>query len=397
MLDKYIELLLVGCLKVDEKTPLFISYDKISKDFVKKVQDYAKKMGVKDIYLDETDSDKLHDILKNSRKEELEHNKMFDASIWNEYAKKKAAFLMLTSEIPHLMDDVDSEKIAISSYLKRTSKNVYNEKQLRGEIPWCIACVPNSLWAKDLFPKEEDALNKFWQILAQLCMFDKGNPIKRWKEYIEKQEIIQNKLNDLRITKLYYKNKLGTDFTISLSPEHLWCSASSSKWLVNMPSYEIFTSPDYRTADGIVYSTKPLLYNGKLIDDFYVKFKDGKVVEVKAKKGEEDLKEIIASDDYSAYLGEVALVDYNSPISKTNIVFKTTLIDENASCHIALGSGFVECIKNGNKKDKEELKELGLNPSKNHVDFMIGSEDLTVEADTKDGHITIMKDGNLVI
>jgi len=395
--EKYVELLLKRCLKVEESEALFISYNKVNKDFVDKVVEYANKLGVEDIYLDESDSQYLHDILEKININEIEKHEELNCKIWDEYAKKNAAFLMLDSLIPNLMDDIDSDKLAKMAYTKRITKPIYREKQMNSEIAWCIAAVPNEAWAKDIFKDSNNPMEEFWKVLAKICMLDKDNPINEWDKFLEKQSKEMKKLNNLKIKKLHYKNSLGTDLTIELSDSALWQSASSGKWIVNMPSYEIFTSPDYRKTNGIVYSSKPLIYTGKNIDKFNLTFEDGKVIDFNAEEGKDILKEIINSDEFSAYLGEIAIVNYDSPISNTNIVFKSTLFDENASCHLALGSGFLECIKDGEKLSKEELKELGLNNSKNHVDFMIGTEDLTIEAETKDGKVTIMENGNLVI
>ena len=395
--NKYIELLLERCLKVTNDTPLFISYNIINKDFVEKVVSYAKKIGIKDIYLDEEDMNKNHELLSNLELNEIENCEEFNCKIWDKYAEKSAAFLMLDTEIPYLMDDIDSEKIAKAAFTKRKTKPLYKEKQLKSLIPWCIAAVPNKYWAMDIFPDSEDPLKEFWNVLSEICMLNKENPISSWNKLLKEQTINMKKLNDLKIKKLHYKNSLGTDLVIELPSGSLWQSASSGKWIVNLPSYEIFTSPDYRKTNGIVYSSMPLMYNGKIVNNFYLKFKDGKVIDFDAKDGRDILKEIINSDEMSSFLGEVALVNYNSPISNTKKVFKSTLFDENASCHLALGSGFLECIFEGEKYTKEELKALGLNDSKNHIDFMIGTKDLQIEAETANGKITIMKDGNLVI
>ena len=179
---------------------------------------------------------------------------------------------------------------------------------------------------------------------------------------------------------------------------NMWTSVADDikdNMLVNMPSYEVFTTPDYRYTEGIVYSSKPLLYGGGIVDDFYIKFENGKVVDYDAKVGKDILKGIIESDDNSCYLGECALVDFNSPISNTGKVFKTTLFDENASCHLALGDGFNLTIPNGINMSRDELLERGINQSNNHVDFMIGTEDLVIEAITPDGTIKIF-DGNFI-
>ena len=199
---------------------------------------------------------------------------------------------------------------------------------------------------------------------------------------------------------MHYKNNLGTDLTVELPSDVIWNSAAGeedSNMLVNMPSYEIFTSPNYKKTSGIVYSAKPLIYGGGKIDEFYIEFKEGKVINYDAKQGKEILKQIIESDENSCYLGEVALVNNNSPISNTNLVFGTTLFDENASCHLALGDGFPDSLKEGLTMTKDELLRKGINQSKNHVDFMIGTKDLEIEAETKDGIVQIFKDGNFVI
>ncbi len=396
MENEYIKLLIDGCLKVKKGDALFISYDKINTEFVDKLVSYAKNNGINDIYLDVTNAFQIHDILNNSTKKEIEENPLFNSHVWDEYAKKKAHFLMFCSEIPNLMDDVDSEKIALKSKISLETKPLYREYQKDGIIPWCIAALPNKYWAEDLFKNSKNPIDDFWQVLGKLCMLD-GNAVENWDKFLKEQKKIKDKLDKLKISKLYYSNSLGTKLEVGLTKEALWQNASEGKYIVNIPSYETFTTPNYNETEGIVYSSKPLIYNGKVIDEFYLKFEKGKVVDFKAKKGEDVLKEILESEKGMKYLGEVALVNYDSPISKTNICFKTTLLDENASCHVALGMGFLECVNDGTNKTQEELKSLGVNSCQNHVDFMIGTKDMEILADTKDGKVTIMKDGNLVI
>ena len=226
-----------------------------------------------------------------------------------------------------------------------------------------------------------------------LC--DKEDPIKEWNEKSEKNKKIVDKLNDLKIKTLHYKNKLGTDFKISFN-ENIWCGASTKTKdgrdiIVNMPTEEVFTTPNKYTANGIVYSSKPLVYNSSLIDKFFIEFKDGKVINFDAKIGKDILKSIIEIENGN-YLGEVALVDKLSPINLSNILFFETLYDENASCHLALGDGFPECIKS-----EKSLDELGVNKSKTHVDFMIGTDDLEIIAELENEKKLIMKNGTFVI
>ena len=180
MKEKYVELLLKRCLRLDEVRPLFINYDVINKDFASLIVKYAKKMNITDIYLNEVDIKKEHDFLLKNSNDEIKESKMFDNSVWDEYAKKDAAFLILDTEIPNLMDDVPSSKIALSSNIRRKTKPLYREKTLKSSIPWCICAVPNEYWAKDLFPKSKDSLKKFWNYLAKITLFDKEEPIIAW-------------------------------------------------------------------------------------------------------------------------------------------------------------------------------------------------------------------------
>lgn len=397
MIDKYIKLLLERCLNIKSKKSLFINYDVINKDFVEKAVKYANRLGINDIYLDEKNIFEEHDLLKNMSLDDIKTSSCFDESIWDQYALKDAAFLILNTEFPKVMDDIDSKKIGIAAKRRRESRKLYRKKVLNNELSWCIAALPNEYWGEYLFPNSKDSLKLFWEHIEKICLLDSVDPILEWNNLLKLREEQKNKLNSLNIKKLHYKNSMGTDLTVELPENALWETASEKENVVNMPSYEIFTTPNYKKTNGIVYSSMPLYYNGKIIDQFYLKFKDGKVIEYDAKIGKDVLKEILESDEYSSYLGECALVNYNSPIRNTNIIFGTTLLDENASCHLALGAGFNECIKDGLKMNEEELLEKGINPSKSHIDFMIGTSDLEIVAETKNGFVTIVKDGNLIV
>lgn len=394
--NKYVELLLKRCLNFDKSKSLLISYDKVNKKFCEKIINKANEMGVQDIYIEETDVYKEHDILKLIKLDEIDNNPYFNKKVWDEYAKKNASFLMIDTEFPGIMDDIEPGKLSRAKYIERSTKPIYKEKQGKGEIPWCIASFPNKIWADSIFPNESNSAEKLFLVICKMCMIDKENPIESWNLYLKEAAKIEKKLNDLKIKQLHYKNSLGTDLIIELNDNAIWCSAASNenKMLVNMPSYEIFTTPNYKKTNGIVYSSKPLVHNGGLIDEFYIRFKDGKVVDFNAKKGYEILKGIIESDSQSCYLGECALVNNDSPISNTGLVFGTTLFDENASCHLALGDGFEECIENGFNMNKEELLNSGVNHSNTHVDFMIGTSDMNIIATTKTSKKLIFKEGN---
>lgn len=393
--NKYIDLLLKRCLNFNNSKILFINYQTDNIDFIKKVEKRAYELGIEEVYLRDELIDERHEVLKSIKESEIENHPLFNNHIWDDYAAKNASFLLLESEYPGLMDDIDASLLASVHYVDRKTKPLYKKKQLEYSIPWCIATIPSTRWAKWLFPNlsDKDAYDELFKLICSMSMADTIDPIKSWNDYSVKQKVIENKLNDLNITKMHYTNALGTDLYVELNKNILWESAGRSDMIVNCPSYEIFTTPIYTKTNGIVYASRPLCYNGGFIKDFYLVFKDGKVIDYNAKEGKELLKGIITSDEYAAYLGECALVPNNSPISNTKLVYANTLLDENASCHLALGSGFPSCLKNSQNLSPDELQEEGINPSKNHVDFMIGTPDLNIDAETNKGKILIFKNG----
>lgn len=394
--NKYVNLIIDRCLSFKRGKSLFINYFDDNEKFVEKLVTKAKSKGIDDIYLDRHNKEERHQKLLQSV-EEIKNDDYFDASIWDEYAKKDAAFLMLSTEFPGYFADISSENMTAASLKTRTSKPIYKLKQLTNEISWCIAVIPNKIWAKEKFPdlSDEDAYNEYFKLMCHCTMVDRENPIEEWDKFLDRQRSLVKALNDLQITKMHYTNSLGTDLVIGLSPGALWQCAGyeGEDIIVNMPTYEVFTSPDYRLTEGIVYASKPLMYGGALVDKFWVKFKDGKVIDYDAEVGKEILKGIIESDEYSCFLGECALVDKNTAIAETNFVYGETCLDENASCHIALGDAFPECLKGAEEESIDERRDRGLNHSDNHVDFMIGTDDLNIVAETKDGEMLIFKNG----
>lgn len=395
--EKYIELLLNKCVDLNKSKILFISYDIETEDFVNKIVNKAKDKGIIEFYFDKINVVEDHDILKNHTIEELASNHFFDKSIWDTYAKKNANFLIIDTEQPHVMDDIESEKIAIMTKQRRESRPIYRKMVEHCQLPWCIAAYPSKRWAKEMFPDrdEETSYQQLLEAIYKVCMVTEANPIASWDKQIEKVNKVIKYLNSLSLIKLHYSNNLGTNLNIYLPENYNFDSAKDGEVIVNMPSYEVFASPIYNKTEGIVYSAMPLSYGGAIVNDFWLKFENGKVIDYGAKIGQKVLKEIIETDENSCYLGECALVENNSPISNLGLIFGTTLIDENASCHLALGSGFPECLKDGIGMTDEQLLNHGINVSKNHVDFMIGTPDLTITGTTKDNkEIPIFVKGN---
>lgn len=381
--EKYINLIVNKCVKLQRSKKVFISYNTYNADFVEKLVEALKEKGAKEIYLECKDKDFEHDFLKKSSLEEIEASGYFDESIYNTYALKRAAFIFFDSPIPGLFNDIEDEKLALVGKIRSESKQIFRKLETSYKISWTIIPLYNKEWEESLNIKNlNDKLNSILML--------NGNPIVNWENYMTRIGKITKKLNDARFEELLYENKNGTNLRIGLPDDYKFSSVADDKVLVNLPSYEVFTTPHRLKTNGVVYSTKPLYYNGGVVEDFMLEFKDGKVINFKAKKGKKILESIINMDDNSCYLGETALVEFNNPIGKTGIVYKTTLLDENASCHLALGDGFGQGTK------KSQLKR-GYNNSKVHVDFMIGDENMNITGIKNGEKVPVMKNGRFVI
>lgn len=391
---KYARFLIQGCLHLQEGDKLFVIGYNLIEDFIKLIKEEAQKLGVKDVKTLINDPFKQKELYLTKSYEEIIHNPLMDRTMYNAMAKEGYAFLSLSSTLPGFYEDVDSELLSKVSQYQMKSIATYKDYQLKGLIKWNISAVPNKIWAKSILGTDDE--DKLWDLIFDICLIREDDPVLAWKEKMDKLKRRAEYLNNLHIDYLIYHNSLGTNVRIGLPKNYLFQSADEGV-IVNMPTEEVFTSPDKLKINGRVYSSKPLLHNGNMIEDFWLEFQDGRIVDYDALKGKEILKGIMDTDEGAHYLGEVALVDYNSPISLTNVLFKNTLYDENASSHLAIGQSFAECIKGGLSMSKEELIFHGLNMSHEHVDFFIGTKDLEIKAILKNGEETIiMKDGNFV-
>ncbi|MCQ2471961.1 MAG: aminopeptidase [Clostridia bacterium] len=321
-----------------------------------------------------------------------------------EKLKRRVAVLpvmiYLLSEDPDGLNGMNQQK-----YSKGTQARYKIIKPFRDEMEnkyqWCIAAVPGVEWAKKVFPncRKNEAVEKLWQAILTTSRCD-DDPVKAWEEHNADLKSKCDYLNSLNIESLHYKSSNGTDFTVGLIEDSEFegggeYTLSGNYYNPNIPSEEVFISPKKGVAEGVVYSVMPLSYRGELIENFSIRFENGKAVEVHAEKNEALLNELINMDEGAAYLGECALVPYDSPIRNSGILFYNTLFDENAACHLALGEGFSQCIKGSENMTLEECREKGINKSMIHEDFMIGAEDLDITAKTKDGReIPVFRNGN---
>ena len=320
---------------------------------------------------------------------------------WELKKKELPAMLYLESSDPDGLKGIDQNKFtAVRSARSKIIKPYRDE--MDNNYQWCIAAVPGKAWAKKVFPHLNvlQATEKLWDAILKASRADGADPVREWANHNDEIARRCDYLNRLGLVALEYKSGNGTDFKVGLIEDSLFMGGGEESlkgryFNPNIPSEEIFISPKAGEADGIVYSTKPLSYQGELIEDFSVRFKDGKVTEVKAKKNVDLLEKMISMDEGAKMLGECALIPFDSPINNSGILFYNTLFDENASCHLALGHGFTNCVKGYENMSKEELTKKGINDSLIHVDFMIGCRDLEVIGITKRGtRIPILTYGN---
>lgn len=401
--NKYIDLILNKCLNFSYAKSLFIDVSLAEHlPFAQKIKAQAAIMGIEDVEIHCRDLFLYRDYLAQTELDDIKLNSLLDFSLLDKYAKKGAAILFLKTEIPNLMEGIDPCKIAKANAIIENTRKYYRQNVTSYIFPWSIVALPNKYWAQQVFPNDIKALERLYLAIFKACMINTDNPICSWDNFITINNKIKNALNELGILQLHYTNRKGTDFSIGVNPQAKWLNldkldANGNPFIANMPSYEIFTTPNCFTANGILYSSKPLVFKGNIIDEFWLKFKDGEVVDFDAKIGQEYLASLLTNYKNSRFLGEVALVPNDSNIAQMNIVFRETLYDENSSCHFALGSGNKRAFGDYSSNSPEELAKLGLNISDVHVDFMIGTEDLDIEAITNKGRIRIFKNGKFNI
>lgn len=306
---------------------------------------------------------------------------------------KKACYLGIISDNPSVFEGVDAKKIAARQKAVTKACPEYRASLDNNATRWCLIAYPCKEWADLAFNGSPDAMEKLGENIAKSIWLDRDDCEEKWKEHVASLKRRSEFLNKAGIVKFRYKNSLGTDFEIKMPDKYIFSGANDVgskdgvEFIANMPTQEVFSSPDMNSANGKLAASLPLVRNGVVIEDFYFVFKEGKVVEFGAKKGEDTLREILNADEGMKRLGEIALVGYNSPIRQTGVLFYETLFDENASCHFALGKSFPSSYKGGTEMSKEELKAVGLNDSVNHVDFMVGTPDLEITAELSSGKV----------
>ena len=404
-LRKFAKLAVKTGVNIQPGQMLIVNASVDAKEFATMVAEeaYLAGAGYVDVQFSESNISKLHYKYASDKY-------LLDVPEWSiqklhYWMDEKAARLSISSPNPEAFKGVDPARMASAAKASAPKTSFFRKFSMASGSQWSIVAWPNPVWAKKVFPEKEE--NEAMEALMDAILYasrvtSDNDPVLEWKEHTTRLDEHSKLLNNYHFKTLKFKNSAGTNLSIDLVENHIWAggaevSLNGFVFAPNIPTEEVFTMPHANGVNGRVVATLPLNYNGKLIEEFYLDFKDGEVVAYGAKKEEETLKQLLEMDEGSKRLGEVALISHDSPISNLNILFYNTLFDENASCHLALGNAYTMNIKDGNELPEEELIKQGYNKSMVHVDFMFGSADMEIDGITYDGNIVpVFRKGNFV-
>lgn len=406
MIDKYAYLLVDLGVALQQDEYMILEADAESYELVRAVTKRAMEKGARDVivFIRDAYADKYRAM--HAGKDEVGTVRPWQEESLDYYLKQGACSLLLTSTRPFLMDDVEPDSAKALGNFTNNLRNVIRGHWGTTGTRWCIACAPNTDWAQALYPDldAEAALDQWWQTLMDICMVNAdSDPVENWITFSDGYAGHAEKLNTLDIDYIRFTNGTGTDLKVGFNPKCYWVGGRKradrkpTDNMGNIPSNEVATSPDMYRVDGTVHSARPLVYSGAVIDEFMLTFENGKVVKAEAKKGQEMLEALLDTDEGSRRIGEVAFVERDMPLAKSGMVFYNTLLDENASCHIALGKGYAICIPGLSMTEYDDWEGEQLNFSVQHIDFMFGTDDMCATAYTRDGQaVEIFRQGKFV-
>ena len=390
-LAQYAELAVKVGVNIQQGQYLLVNTSVEALDFARLVVKKAYEAGAGRVHVQLTDDVMVRAFYEHASDEEIESYPQWAALQRDELVAKNGALLWIDADNPDLLAGIDVERLTKQQKASGKALANYRAAAMKDDIAWSIVAVPSKKWATKIFPevKEEERVTALWNAIFSTVRIGEGDAVAKWREHITGLEARAAMLNAKHYTKLHYTAP-GTDLTIELAPEHLWLAASSKTpqdvtFVANMPTEEVYTLPNKTGVNGYVSNTKPLVYQGNIIDDFTLTFEQGKIVKAEAGVGNDLLQQLMSVDEGSSYLGEVALVPHESPISASNILFYNTLFDENASNHLAIGEAYPTCLAGGRDMTDKELAAVGANISITHEDFMIGSAEMAIDGILADG------------
>ncbi|MBM6616832.1 aminopeptidase [Bacillus suaedaesalsae] len=392
-LKKYAEVTVKIGLNIQKGQTLLVAAPLVAVDYVRAVATAAYSAGAKNVHVEWNDEELTRIKYEQAPDEAFSEFPVWKAKGYEEMAKEGCAYLAIYASNPDLLKGINPDRISTANKTMAQHMKEFRNITQSSQISWCVVSVPTKEWAAKVFPKvsQEDQVDALWEAIFTCTRANLDNPVKAWEEHSSNLLSRVQYLNEKKYKKLHYRAP-GTDLTIELPEKHVWVggggkNAKGISFTPNIPTEEVFTTPKKDGVNGIVTSTMPLIYSGNVINGFSLTFKEGKIVEISAEEGYETLKRLIETDEGASFLGEVALVPHSSPIAQSNTIFYNTLFDENASNHLAIGSAYPICMENGTSMSQEELSQNGSNTSLVHVDFMIGSAQMDIDAITADGEI----------
>lgn len=406
MLWQYARLVVEVGINVQKGQPIMINCPVDRADFARMLVTAAYDAGAKEVHLNWRD-----DYCARQRGLKADDSVFDSVHPWEvmkrmELAKEGVGIISVAASDPENMRGVDPDRLRRANMAAGRDLKDFMRIQMSNGIPWCVVSVPIASWAKKVFPElsEDEAMERLWEeIFKAVRITEDGDAVAEWRAHCDRIEGFAKRMTEYDFAELHYKNSIGTDLTVKMPENHMWLAGGDYckgvKFVANMPTEEVFSAPLRTGVEGTLVAAKPLVLNGNVIDGIRFTFREGRIVEIHADRGEETLRAEVELDEGSHYLGEIALVPYDSPISNSGILFYNTLFDENAACHFAFGEAYPACIKGGDDKEVEELKAAGINVESNtHVDFMVGTRDLEIVGTTRDGRkIKVFENGNFAI
>ncbi|MFC3041463.1 aminopeptidase [Virgibacillus xinjiangensis] len=401
-LKKYAELAVRAGVNLQKNQLLIIHSDIQNATFARLIQTVAYEAGALNVFIDWTDEQSTKEFYLNAADSVIDHFPDWLAARFKEWDDAGAAYIHIISENLDAFKEVSTERISRFQKASRTKLRDYYAKIRSHEIRWCLLAVPSVEWATKVFPNlsKEEALQSLWKLILKGSRADGKYPIKDWENHNRAFESRKKILNESQFEALHFTNSRGTDLLVGLPKNHLYIGGGVTDknrrpFFPNIPTEEIFTAPHKNKVNGKLVGTKPLIYGGSVIDEFYLIFKDGRITDYYAAKGQQVLQNLIETDEGSHYLGEIALVSNKSPLAQADTLFYNTLFDENTASHIGIGNASPSNIQNGIDQSEEELKASGLNTSLLSVNVTFGTEDMKVVGIKEGGtEVLLMKDGD---
>lgn len=403
-IKKYAELILKAGLRLKKGDNLLVLVNEETLPMVREITKQAYQMGVHDVIHDFSDDEMERARYQYGCDEVFSFLPQFKIDFFEKAYEQHYHRLALVAPNPELLKHADPKKIAQWQTIYAKAFRPVMQYIMDGRIKWNVAAHPSKAWAKAVFPalNEDEGIQKLWEIIFEITRINHDNPLEAWEQHSNALKVHQERLNAMQFEKLLYKAP-GTNLEVYLPEGHRWLGGAAKTidgevFLPNIPTEEVFSMPHAYKVNGTLRATKPLSVRGTIIDGFSFTFKDGLIVSFDAQEGKEVLQDLLNTDEGARRLGEVALVPDDSPISNTKLLFKNTLFDENASCHFAVGNAYSENLPGSTEFTDEQKKAAGMNTSLIHVDFMVGSPELSVIGIKKDGtEVLILDKGNWVV